>query len=151
MDPLWLAENESERRRLFEMTGKLTAADLARPLPNGWTIATKLAHLAFWDQYCLAAILDWERNGFATYHINVDTLNDAVRTLSNAIPSSSVIQLAQEAADAIDRKIPTLSPDLVTAIESAGYTRMLRRSQHRRHHLDQIQQALTARPWPQVP
>jgi hypothetical protein len=40
---------ENEIGRLSMITARQTAEDLLPPLPNGWTIATKLAHLAFWD------------------------------------------------------------------------------------------------------
>lgn len=142
MDQSWLAENEVERCRLFDLIARLTADDLGRSLPNGWTVATSLAHLAIWDQYCLAAICEWERNGFATYRINIDALNEAVRVLSDAIPPATAVELARKAAEAIDQKIAALSPDMTAAIETSDYTRMLRRALHRRHHLDQIKQAL---------
>jgi hypothetical protein len=57
-------ENEIERRRLSTITARLTAEDFLRPLQNGWTIATKLAHLAFWDMHYLKCIEGWERQGF---------------------------------------------------------------------------------------
>lgn len=111
MDQSWLTENESECRRLFDLTAKLTDDDLARPLPNGCTVATKLAHLAFWDQYRVTPILHWERNGFTTSCFNTDALNQAVHILSTAIPPSSVPQSARVAAEAGDRKVATLSPE----------------------------------------
>src|SRR5437764_14620463 len=46
----YIAENDRERRRLEALVGKLDDAALSRPMPDGWTVAGVLAHLAFWDQ-----------------------------------------------------------------------------------------------------
>jgi len=47
MIEVYVRENTIERARLNAITTKLTEADLSRELPNGWSVATKLAHLAF--------------------------------------------------------------------------------------------------------
>src|SRR5256714_15527645 len=49
-DRSYIAENDRERRRLEALVGKLDDAALGRPMPDGWTVAGVLAHLAFWDQ-----------------------------------------------------------------------------------------------------
>jgi hypothetical protein len=118
------------------------AEDFSRPMPKGWTVATKLAHLAFWDMYYLACVEEWERSGFTSSRTNVDAINEAVRTVSGRIPAESVVQLVRDAAEAIDRKVEMLTPELVSAIEVAGYTRILHRGLHRREHLDQIERVL---------
>jgi hypothetical protein len=48
----------------------------------------------------------------------------------------------RHAAEAIERKVESLSPELASAIDAGGYTRILHRALHRREHLDQIEQAL---------
>jgi predicted transcriptional regulator len=45
----------------------------------------------------------------------------------------------RESAEAIDRKVESISPELAAAIETAGYVHFLRRAIHRRQHLDQIE------------
>ena len=72
----------------------------------------------------------------------VDAINEAVRVLSAAIPLRAAAELARTAAEAIDRKIDGISAELAAAIEAAGRPRILRRSEHRREHLDQIEKAL---------
>ncbi len=142
MKTTYAADNASQRERLFALTAKWTETDLTRPLANGWSVATKLAHLAFWDQYYLPLIEQWERTGFKSSSIDVDAVNEAVRFLSRAIPPTAAVQLVRAAAEAIDRKLESITPDLEVAIEASGRVRLLRRAMHRREHLDQIEEAL---------
>lgn len=135
-------ENDIQRARLFRVTAALKKADLARPIPNGWTVATKLMHLAFWDQYALALLKRWRSTTPALSTLDVDAVNNAVRVLSLAVPTSAVVKLVRTAAEAVDREVAGLPTDLCAAIEQAGRGRILRRSVHRRAHLDQIEQAL---------
>ena len=74
--------------------------------------------------------------------IEVDAVNEAVRVLSAAIPPDAAVELARIAAEAVDRELEGLSPELEKAIEAANRPRVLRRSEHRREHLDQIERAL---------
>jgi hypothetical protein len=142
MNATYTVENENERQRLFQLIARLAPDDFSRALPNGWTVSTKLAHLAFWDLYYLSLVEAWERTGFATTQSNVDAINEAVRALSRSIPQESAAKLACYAAEAIDRKVQTLTPELVFAIKAGGHSRILHRALHRREHLDQIEKAL---------
>ena len=49
-------DNSKERTRLQALLTRLSDADLARPLPAGWTVAGVLGHLAFWDQRILVLL-----------------------------------------------------------------------------------------------
>src|SRR5205085_11705747 len=49
-DRSYIAENDRERRRLEALVGKFDDAALSRTMPDGWTVAGVLAHLAFWDE-----------------------------------------------------------------------------------------------------
>lgn len=144
MNATYATENATERQRLFELTARWTDTDLTCRLANDWSVASKLAHLAFWDQYYLALIERWERDGFSPSAADVDAINAAVRVLSREIAPQAVVTLVRASADAIDRKLETISPDLEAAIEATGQVRLLRRAMHRREHLDQIETALRA-------
>lgn len=146
MNPAYVADNTAQRHRLIQVTARLSEPDLTRPVSGGWSVATKLAHLAFWDNYCLVQLEAWERTGVTPASVDVDAVNQAVRTLSEAIPPGTAARLACAAAEAIDRKLERLSAELVAAIEAAGRVRILRRSMHRQEHLDQIETALSGRP-----
>ena len=45
-DRSYIAENDRERRRLEALVGKLDDAALSRTMPDDWTVAGVLAHLA---------------------------------------------------------------------------------------------------------
>ena len=62
MDRTLIEENDAERVRLAAVVGRLTEADLACPLGGGWTVATALAHLAFWDRCNTLVLEHWERH-----------------------------------------------------------------------------------------
>ncbi len=143
MPPTYVQENAAERQRLLRVTAKLTEEDLARPLPGGWSVATKLVHLAFWDQYYLSLLRRWEQTGFTASPADVDAINEAVLVLSAAMPLRSVVPFVLDAAEAVDRKVEELTPELATAIDRSGHTRILYRAMHRREHLDEIESALS--------
>jgi hypothetical protein len=142
MNAKYVRENAAQRDRLFKMTADLTDADLEREVGPDWSVASKLVHLAFWDRYALSLISRWEREGPKSLPSEVDAVNDAVRALCSVIPPAASIDLARNAADAIDRKLEGIDGTLVTAVESVGRVRLLRRSEHRREHLDQIEKVL---------
>ena len=60
-DRTYIARNDAERARLRALVARLSDADLARPMPGGWTVAAVLAHLAFWDQRIMVLLERWEQ------------------------------------------------------------------------------------------
>lgn len=138
MHDVYAKQNAAERERLVRLTTGLTEEQLKRPLPNGWTVATKLLHLAFWDQYCLALLRAWKHTSVFTSSLDVDAINHAVRVLSEAIPASAVVPLVRAAAEAVDKEIESIGPELRAAIEGLGRARLLQRWIHRREHLEQM-------------
>jgi hypothetical protein len=146
MDKSYAVENARERQRLQTLIASLSDEDLKHPLPNGWTVAITLAHLAFWDRQRLAVLKQWERAGVKPAPADADTINEGVQLLAAVIPPRRSAQLAIEAAEAIDQALEYMSADLLTAIEAGGQSRILSRSMHRRAHLDQIEAALRSKP-----
>lgn len=142
MSDTYARQNTVEREHLERLTSRLSDEDLKLALANGWSVATKLAHLAFWDEYVLALLKKWGRDGFTSSLVDVDVINEAVRALSKAIPPRATVELAQAAAEAIDAHLKSITPELRAAIEASGRTRLLNRSLHRREHLEQIEKAL---------
>ena len=65
-DRAYIAENEVERKRLASLVARLSDQDLARPMPGGWTVASVLGHVAFWDQRIIALIEEWRKAGMGT-------------------------------------------------------------------------------------
>lgn len=130
--------NETELKRLTDLLVSLSDDDLKRTLPNGWTIATAFAHLAFWDAYAVSCFEEWGRNGFKSPAAQFDAINQAVDGMGRLIPAASLRRWVLEMAEAANRAAANASPEVQAAIEAAGRESFLCRSKHRSHHLDQI-------------
>ena len=144
VDRSYVAQNDAERARLKALLAR-SDADLARPLPAGWTVAGVLGHLAFWDQRVLVLFEQWEKTGQAPPSYSqddVDWINDAAKPMLLAVPPRQAAQLALEIAEAVDAKVARLSDDLVTRNAASATPINLLRAEHRREHLDEIEHAL---------
>lgn len=139
-----LTENAHELSRLRALVARLGDADLARPLPGGWTIAAVLGHLAFWDQRIIVLLEAMERGeALPGYHEeDVDWINDAGKPFLLALPPRQAAQLALAIAEAVDRKVETVSDDVMARNAAAGGPLNYLRAEHRRAHLDEIEAAL---------
>ncbi len=145
MDPKIIEENQAARDELRALLERLTDQDLDREVSNGWTVATILSHLAFWDLLCLNRLKEWQRGGVDPTQLTgqqVNTINLSVRTLSRSLTGRDAAQLALDSAEAADSQVQVLRPELAVQIEAAGFERVLKRHLHRREHLAKIKQAL---------
>jgi uncharacterized damage-inducible protein DinB len=143
-DRSYIAENDRERRRLEDLVDKLDDAALSRPMPAGWTVAGVLAHLAFWDQRILTFI-DLLKRGVkipAEDPIAVEWINEAAKPAQLALTPRRAATLAVVTARAIDQAVAALSDDLLAKNAAAGGPINLRRAEHRREHLDEIERVL---------
>ncbi|MDJ0811433.1 MAG: maleylpyruvate isomerase N-terminal domain-containing protein [Desulfobacterales bacterium] len=144
MSTEFIIANRRERERLHALVVHLTDEELMRPVGNHWTVAVALGHLAFWDERTLFLLRKWQREGqFAPSPIDIDVTNDALLALWRAIPPRAAANLALAAAEAVDREIEELPPDLIDAIAKHGENFRFDRSIHRKHHLDQIEAVIT--------
>lgn len=149
MDKSYIAENDAERARLHALVERLTDADLAHPMPAGWTVAGVFAHMAFWDAWALSFINKWETTATApaaadSERSNVNAINDSAKPLCLALPPRRAAQLALELAEETDRRVAAMSDELVVQIIAIGPPFNLSRAIHRREHLDEIESALHA-------
>ena len=62
-DRSYVAENQAQLARLRALVDSLTDAELAQPMPAGWTVAGVLAHLAYWDQRIVVLMDRWGPEG----------------------------------------------------------------------------------------
>jgi hypothetical protein len=146
MDRPYLEFNRTELDRLRVLIEHLTDEDLKRPLGDGWTISSALAHCAFWDRIALTHWQHWEQEGMKVYPVEVDVLNNALLPLWLAIPPREATRLVLSAAEEVDRKIEELSPDLADAYLTSGYSPWrIHTYDHRREHLDEIEHALSSK------
>ena len=146
--------NALTRDRLRTVIGKMNDAELARDLGEGWTVATLLAHLAFYDLRAVALLDQWRRAGEVTESpLDANTLNRAALPLLRAIPLRAAAELALSAAEAADSRVAELElePDLLEKIEALQPSINLNRGEHRQNHLHQLEQVtVTAAPAPKL-
>jgi len=143
----FVTQNKTERTRLAALVGRLSDADLARPLEAGWTVAAVLAHVAFWDQRALILLQQWQKAGLAAVphglnEADTDWINDAGKPLFLAMAPRRAAETAVAIAEAVDRTIESLPDDFVARNAAAATPVSLMRADHRREHLDQIEAAL---------
>ena len=141
VDRSYVAENAAELRRLRSLVDRLSDADLARPTSDGWTVASSLAHVAFWDQRVLFWLDRWERGETprGVDRTEVDWINDAGKPLLLALPPRVAARLTVEIAEQVDRRLAALSEERIAANQAAGEPILLVRARHRKEHLDEIE------------
>jgi hypothetical protein len=149
MNRSYIAENHTERARLKALIERLSDAELTHPMPASWTVSGVLAHLAFWDARALYFINRWE-SGTAPSEDDqepedIDWINDSAKPLCLALPPRTAAQLALQMAEEADRRVESMSDELVEQMLAVGQPFNLSRASHRREHLDEIEQALTGR------
>lgn len=149
-DRSFVAENEAELTRLRNLVDTLSDDELAEPMEAGWTVAAVLGHLAFWDYRIVTLVDRWGADGKGTppdapgsYDQEaVDWINDAGKPLILAMPPRVVAEAAVDAATEADRRVADLSDDLLATNERTGNFINPLRADHRREHLDEIEEAL---------
>src|SRR5919199_3558316 len=95
-------QDEPQRRRLETLVQRLSDAQLAQPLPDGWTVAAVLAHLAFWDNRAAILVERWRRAGVDPSELDVDVVNDAAKPQWLALTPRAAAEGAVQAARAAD-------------------------------------------------
>ena len=141
------AENDAERERLRSLVAGLRDEDLARPMPGGWTIASVLAHAAYWDARAIFWLDKWARGGEPSTDEpeNVEAVNDSAKPLCLALSPRAAADLALRLAEESDRKVKALSDQMLAKIAAIGGPPFnLSRAIHRKEHLDDIDLASRA-------
>jgi hypothetical protein len=138
----YVAANDRERERLFALLDSMDGSDLACRLANGKTVAATLVHLAFWDDYAVALIGQWEAKGFSASQPDFAAVNRAIDAIAVATPMSDSPRHARQAAAAIDAKVQSLDHALAARALDAGLEMLLDRSRLRSMYVRQIESAL---------
>jgi hypothetical protein len=149
VDRSYIARNNASRQRLETFVGRCTDADLAHPMPAGWTVAAVLAHMAFWDNRIQVLFEQWRSTGIAPAPANdvasADWINDATKPLLLALRPRQAAELTVRAAGVVDRLVETMPDEMVTQNLRAGAPLTLLRAEHREEHLDEMELALGRR------
>lgn len=138
-------ENDTERERLRVLISRLGDEQLGLPMPDGWTVAGILAHVAFWDARAIFAMAKWRRGippPPGDYEPDdVAWINDSAKPLCLAIAPREAARLALRLADEADAGVRALDDELVAKVSEVGPF-SVSRAGHRREHLDEIERAL---------
>ena len=142
--------NRLQRERLRELVARLDARKLAVRLPNGWTVAGALAHLALWDHQRLGLMRRWAAGdmcggdppGEGARQYDGDIFNDAVQPLLELIPPERAAAAAVQAAEEVDAFLLQVSDEVVEMALARPDAPNLDRGSHRTHHLDIVEKAL---------
>ena len=133
-------ENAKQTARLEELLSR--DIDLSADAGGGWTVAVVLAHMAFWDRRATGLLKLWDEEGRLPDAVNDDLLNEVLLPEWLAMDPRAAGALALDAAKKVDEAVQALPSDKAEAIEMMGNGFMLTRGDHRREHIDQIEQAL---------
>jgi DinB superfamily len=142
--PVDRSRDAPERERLRKLLERLTDADLAKPMPDGWTVAGYLGHMAFWDRRAAYLVQRWQRGAQPADSEQIgdsDVINEAAKPVWLAVPPRAAANEALAAAEAADSALDNASPTLLEQIEAAEVIAM-DRAEHRAEHLDEIEAAL---------
>ncbi|MSP79133.1 MAG: hypothetical protein EXR67_06230 [Dehalococcoidia bacterium] len=137
IDPAILADNAAQLRRLQALATQLT--DGRRDMGGGWTVTVALAHMAFWDRRATLLLQRWNKQGTLPDKMEDDLLNSSLLEEWQALNLLQAANLALSAAHTVNVAVEALSPETADSIKARGDDWLLRRSNHRREHLDQIE------------
>ena len=144
MDRSFTERNRAQRERLQALAERSTEEDLSRPLDGGWTVAVALAHVAYWDARTLATVDASLRHGIPRAWwdtAEADAVNNARLGFWQSIPPREALDDAIRNAEALDRFLEQLAPDVIELL-SAERPLALDRARHRGSHLDDVERAL---------
>lgn len=144
VSPEFAESNRSQTERLRQLVRRLDQEKLTLRLPNGWTVAEVLAHVAFWDRQRLCLMRRWAAGESSTGDYAGDVFNDAMLPLLELIPPALAAAVAVEAAEEVDAFLLSLPDAVIEAALARPDKPNLDRGSHRAHHLDQIEEALKA-------
>src|SRR3954468_11451385 len=113
MDQQIVEGNAVSRRRLQALVSRLDDASLQHIVDADWTVASVLAHLAFWDQSAYVRWENYARGGelLGISDAVIDIVNAASLPTWLALPGRTAAELALHAAETVDARIEALPSD----------------------------------------
>ena len=142
ISPALAASNRAQTERLRALVAKLKDAAFNARLPNGWTVAGILAHLAFWDRQRLCLMRRWAAGNWCPGGYDGELFNETMRPLLELIPGDLAAGAALHAAEEVDAFLLEVSDHVIAQALGRPDAPNLDRGSHREYHLDQIEQAL---------
>jgi hypothetical protein len=136
--------NRTQAERLRRLVQRLDAAMLAVRLPNGWTVAGALAHVAFWDRQRLCLMRRWAAGIPCNGAYDGELFNETMQPLLELIPPERAAAAALQAAEEVDAFLLEVPDAVVEAALARADAPNLDRGSHRGYHLDQVERSLAA-------
>jgi len=134
--------NRRQQERLRGLVARLDDAMLAVRLPNGWTVAVALAHIAFWDRQRLHLMRKWAAGNWCNGGYDGELFNEVLLPFLEEIPPDRAAEMALKAAEEVDAFLLTVPDDVLAAALGRSDRPNLDRGSHRAGHLDQIETAM---------
>ena len=140
--------NEESLERLARLVAGLTPSQLEVDLGEGWTVASGLAHMGFWDRWQAARWTEMLAGKWSADDVSViaaeHLADDALHPYWAGVDAADVPALALDAATKLDAIIAAAPDGIVDSLEGTPSAYLLHRHNHRRDHLDHIDRALAA-------
>ena len=142
-----MSEHVERNREGLERLRRLTSlsdSELTKDTGNGWSVATVLGHMAFFDRMLLLRWDAYEKDGvFAALTPNhFDMINYAGAGDWSALPPSAMVARCIEAAEQAVARIDALPDKAVAVAVETNRPALLERIIHWGPHLDQIESAI---------
>jgi len=134
--------NKASLEKMRALIENMSYEQLALPTVAGWTIASTLAHIAFWDNRILYLLNHWKESEIVPSPYDVDAINEAHKPLCLAMPPRTAAELALQSAEAIDTEIENAPDELVERVLAAKVQFKFERNEHREYHFKEIEQVL---------
>ena len=142
VSPAFAQSNRTQTDRLRRLVQRLDRAMLTVPLPNGWTVAGALAHIAFWDRLRFCLMRRWAAGDMCSAAYDTNLFNETTQTFLEIIPPERAAAAAVQAAEEVDALLLQVSDEVVEAALARPDAPNLDRGSHRKEHLDRIEKAL---------
>jgi hypothetical protein len=141
LDRSYLEQNRSSTARMRALADRLSDKELQHPVGEHWTVAMALSHLAFWDRRALFVIEFAARGGEVSIPEMDIQVNDILLPFFAAIPVREAARIAVTTAEALDLRLEKCTSELLEKMFAVN-ERLIRRSLHRKDHLDEIDAVL---------
>ena len=142
VSPAFAESNRRQAGRLRKLVDRLDASMLAVRLPNGWTVAVALGHIAFWDRQRLCLMRRWAAGNWCNGGYDGDLFNEVLLPFLETIPPDRAAEIALKSAEEVDAFLLTVPDEVVDTALARPDRPNLDRGLHREGHLDQIEEAL---------
>ena len=140
--------NDESRERLARLVKTLIPGRLGTDLGEGWTVASALAHMGFWDRWQAER---WTRMLGGEWEAQDESIsaaehlaNEALHPYWAGIAAEDVPALALEAATKLDALIASAPKALIDDVLAGPSAYLVNRFRHRGDHLDHIERTLKA-------